>query len=343
MMLADTQMAIRAVRTFVPDTTQTAEAAIAAGLADPNDVAVHGVRELPVSHQESAPQMALRAARLALAAADLPADRVDVLIHAWAYHQGHDFWSPAHYIADRLGASRAMPYGIQQMCNGGATGIQVAVAHLLADPTVRNVLVTTADRFDPAGFDRWRGDYGLVYGDGATATLVRRDPRGELVLRGMASVPVPGVEAMHRGADPFSPAPRWWSERVDVRRTKKAYAASAGLDGFAKATHQALTKAVTGALRGARVAADDRRLRLVALPRVGARILHDTYHPAVRELVGAEIVSLGESTGHLGAGDAAANMASIVSGRMLEPGELALVVSAGAGFTYSCLLVEAPN
>ena len=39
--------------------------------------------------------MAVRAARNALSRAGVPAGDLAAVLHAWTYHQGHDFWSPA--------------------------------------------------------------------------------------------------------------------------------------------------------------------------------------------------------------------------------------------------------
>jgi 3-oxoacyl-[acyl-carrier-protein] synthase III len=59
----------------------------------------------------------------------------------------------------------------------------------------------------------------------------------------------------------------------------------------------------------------------------------------ITELTRAVALPTGQGTGHLGAGDAPAGLAELHHDKLLEPGEYALVMSAGAGFTWSCLLV----
>jgi 3-oxoacyl-[acyl-carrier-protein] synthase III len=52
-------------------------------------------------------------------------------------------------------------------------------------------------------------------------------------------------------------------------------------------------------------------------------------------------LSLAGRTGHLGAGDLAANLADIVAERRLEAGAIAAVLGAGGGFTWTCAIVRA--
>jgi 3-oxoacyl-[acyl-carrier-protein] synthase-3 len=265
------------------------------------------------------------------------------------YYQGHDLWSPAHYLAGRLGARQALPFGVQQVCNGGVAGLELTAARLAAaraaEPDrVHTGLVTTADRFTAPGFDRWSADYGVVYGDGATAALLRTPsgPEDAFLLRSVVTVAAPELEAMHRGADAFTPAARTRRERVDMRATKRAYLAEHGNEPFLAANRRAVTTIVETALAEAGLTPDDPRLTCAVLPRFGRKTLDQLWRPQLATLLRTEFVDFGRTTGHLGAGDALAGLAELAAQRLLEPGEAALVFSAGAGFTWSCLVVEAP-
>lgn len=166
-------MCLSGLSTWIPQDCEKVQDAIARGAVEEDTAEDLGYEQLPVA-SIAAPEMAVLAARRALldTVPVLPAP--GLLLHAWMHYQGHDLWSPAHYIADRLNLPDALPIGIQQICNGGAASIEMAVARLMADPELAGVLVTTADRFAPPGFDRWRSDYGIAYGDGATALVVHR-------------------------------------------------------------------------------------------------------------------------------------------------------------------------
>jgi 3-oxoacyl-[acyl-carrier-protein] synthase-3 len=335
---------------WLPPERETAEAAIAAGRLDPPTAERDQYTELPVSRQLAAPQMAVRAARDVLAQAGWPPREVDLLCHSWIYHQGHDFWSPAHHVAHHIAADRAVPIGIQQMCNGGACGVELAATRLLTDPAVTRALVTSADRFDEAGFDRWKGDYGVGYGDGAAAVALRSSPTGgparagALYLRSVVSVADSRLERMHRGDDMFTPAPRWQGGRVDIRRTKKAFLASAP-ESFVEIASRSVRQVISTALRDADLAADDPRIRAVVLPRLGRQILDSTYVPAASTVVRAPAADFGRRTGHLGAGDLLANIADARDQNLAGSDGVILVLSAGAGFTWSCAVLDArpPN
>lgn len=347
-MRIDGRVRIAALTTWLPSTRERIAEAVIAGRLSEHDAANSGYEELSVSADLAAPDMALHAAEQALDQARVAAAELDLILHSWIYYQGHDFWSPPHYIASELGALAAQPIGVQQMCNGAAAALEVAVCKILADPATCRVLITTADRFCPPGFDRWRGDYGLVYGDGATAAVLINDSAdsehevdGKLELLSITTVAAAQLEWMHRGEDLFSPAPRMLGDFVDIRRTKKAFlTAVGGSEVFAKHVGAAVEQVLRSGLSDAGICPDDSRLRLITLPRVGAAARDMTYLPAVSAVLTAEPVDLGRHTGHLGAGDLLANLATMLSDNLLAPGEIGVSLSAGAGFTWSCVVVR---
>jgi 2-polyprenyl-6-methoxyphenol hydroxylase-like FAD-dependent oxidoreductase/3-oxoacyl-[acyl-carrier-protein] synthase III len=337
-------LGLASVTAWVPETTETAAGAVSAGRLTSSEVQTTGYRRLPVSSGLAAPEMAVLAARRGLARAGRAAAELRVVAHAWTYHQGHDFWSPAHYIASQLGADRAVPFGIQQMCNGGGIALQLAATQLAAEPEEASALVTTADRFCAPGFDRWHGDYGLWYGDGATAAVLssRTGPDDDLELLAIHTVAAPDIETMHRGEDGFSAAPHQHGEAVDIRRTKKAFLQAHGKEHFSAVVAEKVPAVVRAALAEAGLRASDERVRCVLLPRLGRTPLQDAYEPALAAVTPAPALDLGEDTGHLGAGDLLANLAALVERELLAPGEIALALSAGGGFTWSCAVVRRP-
>lgn len=342
-MRIDGRIRIAAAGTELPATTESTVDALAAGRLTAQDADNSGYLELPVSADLAPPQLAVRAAEATLARAGVPAADLDLVAHSWTYHQGHDFWSPAHYVAARLGADRAQPIGVHQMCNGGAAALETVVSRLLADANTHRALVTTADCFRAPGFDRWRGDYGVVYGDGATAAVL--DVATAPVTRGLELLSVSTVAAaelewMHRGDDRFSPAARMPGTAVDVRRTKKAFLAATGKEAFAKTVADRVGEVLGRGLADAGVSVTEPRLVLV--PRLGAAALRDVYRPAVNAVLPAPVADLGAHTGHLGAGDVIANLAALAGEPLLRPGEAGVVLSAGAGFTWSCVVVRRP-
>ncbi|MCX5529211.1 3-oxoacyl-ACP synthase [Streptomyces sp. NBC_00006] len=340
---------------WLPATSRTPQDALLLGQVTAEEIAAMGYSYLPCSEDLSAPQMAAEAGLAALERAQVDPARLGSVHHAWTYYQGHDFWSPAHYVAARLGARHAVPVGIQQMCNGGAAALEAAVARLAVTAPPACALVTTADRFVAPGFDRWAGDYGVWYGDGATAAVLGRavtpgtvPPERSLQLRALVTRAQPDLEVVHRGRDRFHAAAGELGP-VDVRRTKKAYLSGTSRDAFVARLRRCTTEVLAAALAQAADrpgACTDSGPRSVLLPRLGAATARDIYGKAVAEVTGAPAVDLGAGTGHLGAGDALSNLAALSDPshpQGLLPGEYAVVLSAGAGFTWSALVVQRPT
>ncbi|MCL8015538.1 3-oxoacyl-[acyl-carrier-protein] synthase III C-terminal domain-containing protein [Streptomyces sp. AS02] len=338
-------IALEAAAIWTPEGRETVAAMVAAGRITAEEGEGLGLTAVPVA-DVPAPDMAVRAAERALEAAGRGARDIGLVAHGWLYHQGHDFWSPAHYIADRIGARTAFPVGVQQLSNAGAAAIGIAVDKLAADARLTAALVTTADRFCPPGFDRWAADYGVVYGDAGTAVLLRRyDParsRAALLLRSLTFVTAAEYESMYRGRDAFSPAPLWHGGRVDVRRPKKAYLEMrGGIAQFSESARECVRSVLLQALAEAGVEPQDPRIRCVALPRLSDGVLEMMYLPVLDGLVSGGVLRERENSGHLGAGDMLANLAHISANSELHPGDFAVVIGGGGGFTWSCAVVEA--
>ncbi|MER7224785.1 ketoacyl-ACP synthase III family protein [Streptomyces rubradiris] len=335
---------IAAAALWLPPKRDGAHSAVAEQRVEGNVARDLGHPRLPVADDISPPEMAVLAARQVLHGSGVAAADVTLLLHAWMHYQGHDLWSPAHYIAHQIGAHNTVPVGIQQICNGGAAALELAVARLSLAEGSRHALVTTADRFTAPGFDRWRSDYGAAYGDAATAVLLRQpaDAGDPLLLRALHTAAAPHLEAMHRGMDPFARLPRENSPVVDMRRTKRDYLRDHGVAPFKKINREMIRCVVQGALRDAGLAADDPRIRFVLLPRLGLKTLRNAWIPTLNELVAARPVDWGSDTGHLGTGDLPAGLHELLRRSALGPGDIGLLLNAGAGFTWSCAVVEAP-
>jgi 3-oxoacyl-[acyl-carrier-protein] synthase-3 len=346
-------LAVKAAATWLPPESESIADVVRAGRLEEQHLARAGVSDVRVSRDLAGPEQAALAACGALEAAGWPAARVGYLVHAWLYHQGHDFWSPAHYVANRIGAVNALPFGVQHMSNGGALGLQLAATRLIAGPGVSSALVTTGDRFSLPGFDRWTSDYDVAYGDGGTALLLGyRAPEGDrLRLCSVATSASPDLEVMFRGDDEFSPAPLSHSAPISVRRSKKGFLASDGPGGTGSSWKdhlvtlgpQRVRAVLQEALDDAGLEADDPRIKVAALPRLGPWPLEIQYTNVVQEMLKAEPLQMGAHTGHLGAGDFLANIADIIALDVLDPGDYAVVLGGGGGYTWSCALLQVPE
>src|SRR4051794_1607721 len=130
----DTPLYLAGCAAWLPETSECAEAAVAAGRYDASEREASGYESVLVCEDLAPPEMAARAAASALERSGHAPDALDLVVHASIYHQGHDFWSPASYVQDAVGAANAIAVNVNQMCNGGAAALELAAGYLLADP-----------------------------------------------------------------------------------------------------------------------------------------------------------------------------------------------------------------
>ncbi|EDY42529.1 ketoacyl-ACP synthase III family protein [Streptomyces sp. SPB074] len=323
---------------WLPPRVPAAEA-VAAGRCDEALVASTGMVSVAVARDEPPPEMAARAARTALDRAGF--DDVSLILHASFFYQGHDLWAPASYVQRVAVGNRCPAIEVGQVSNGGMAALGLAVDHLrggAADGAEdRRVLVTTGDAFRPPGFDRWRSDPGTFYGDGGTA-LVLSSRRGFARVRSLATVSAPGLEAMHRGDDPFGHAPFAHRPVVDLDACKKDFLASRQVTRVIAASGAAQDAAVERALASAGVALGD--VDRFVLPHLGRKRLRAGFLARFGIAEERTTWEWSRTVGHLGAGDQFAGFDHLVSSGTLAAGDLVVWMSVGAGFTYSCAVVE---
>ncbi|MGH2941621.1 MAG: ketoacyl-ACP synthase III family protein [Solirubrobacteraceae bacterium] len=328
---------VAAVASSLPGRASAREA-VRAGRYDEDEFEEAGYESVLVANGEAPPQMAVDAAREALGRSGVrPAD-VALVLHASVYHQGHDFWPSASYIQRHaLPGCRAPALNVDQMSNGSLAATELAASYLAAHGSRAAALVTAADKFCAPGFDRWRSDTGIVYGDGGVAAVLSR--RGGLArLLSIVTVGDSDLEQMHRGARPFSAEPWGGDGPHDVRARKRAYIAEVGLRETFERFAPALREVVQRSLDEAGIAQRD--VARFILPNVGRTLLERDYVRPLGLDWSQTLWDWGRRTGHLGAGDQLAGLANLVERRSVKPGDYLALIGVGAGFTWTCAIVE---
>ncbi|MBV1849576.1 ketoacyl-ACP synthase III family protein [Catellatospora tritici] len=341
----DGDIALCGANVWLPETVERTADAIARGRIDAGSAAEIGVDAVHVADGDlTPPDMAAAAALAALAAAGRPASTVGLLLHCHVWHQGYDIWCAPHYVAERIGADGCLPITLSQGCNAAMAAFELAIPWLTAHDDGRTVLVSAADRFPQPGFDRWRGAYGCVYGDGAAAAVLARGPvPGALAIRALASTARPELEEVNRAGLAATTAPRMHGADIDLRRPKKEYFQRHGMARFLEVTQAALRSVVEQSLAQAGVAADDPRIRGIAVPRISTAAIGTSYAPLLGSITAAPVLSMHRDTGHLSCADVVANVADLRSQVLHQPGDLGIVVNVGGGYTWSSLIVEATD
>ncbi|GGZ81741.1 ketoacyl-ACP synthase III family protein [Streptomyces echinoruber] len=322
--------------TWLPQPLRVGDAA-AQGLCRERDVARTDFVAATVSTDEPAPEMAARAARQALERSGLPAAAVHLLLYANVYYQGHDMWAPASYVQRAALGNRCPAIEVRQMSNGGMAALELAATHLAAATGPSAVLTVAADRFCLPGIDRWFSDPGSVFGDGGAA-LVLSNEDGYARLHSLVTVSDPALEAMHRGDDPFGPAPFTVRRPLDLKACQRSFLSSAGMSEIVARSASGQREALERALDDAGVALDD--VDWFVLPHFGRRRLTANYTAPYGIDLERTTWSWFRGVGHLGAGDQFASLGRLVDTGAAGPGDRCLLLGVGAGFTWSGAVVE---
>ncbi|NUR89444.1 MAG: 3-oxoacyl-ACP synthase [Nonomuraea sp.] len=281
--------------------------------------------------------MAARAAGRALRRSGLRPEDVRLILHATAYYQGQDLWPAPSYVQRVAVGNRCTAIEVRQMSNGGMAALELGAAYLGAAPGREGVLLTAADRFCPPGFDRWRSDPGTIYGDGGAA-LTLSSTGGFARLVSLVSVSDPELEGMHRGDDAFAPAAFTHRCPVDMDRWKRQYVRRAGMGASVLRVSAGHREAVEGALAEAGTGLDG--VDWFVVPHFGLRRLRSGYFTPFGIDPDRTTWSWARGVGHLGAADQFAGLDHLVSAGRAGPGQRLLLMGVGAGFTWSCAVVE---
>lgn len=126
-------------------------------------------RHVVVDPLETTATLGVLAARKALAVADVPPNKVDLIICATCTPE-HSFPATASIIQDSLGAANAGAYDLSAACSGFVYGMAMARSHIVAGDA-EYVLVIGSETFSRI-IDWTDRNTCVLFGDGAGAILV---------------------------------------------------------------------------------------------------------------------------------------------------------------------------
>lgn len=318
--------------------TCSVDQALREGLCDERTAARSAVESVAVSAGGSAPELAVTAGRQVLERTGTPATDIDLLLHATVQYQGHDLWAPASYIQRYAVGNRCPAVEIKQLSNGGMAALELAAGYLSGAPGRKGALLTTGDVFGEPGFARWRSDPGTVYGDAGTALVLTRGRTGLARLRSLVTVSDADLEQMHRGRDLFSRVPFALRQPLDLGLLQQTFIEDTGRSYSVARITAGQDETLKRTLAEADCTLTD--IAWFVLPNFGYGRLNSTF--LRRWSIPEERTTWpwGRSVGHLGAGDQFAGLAFLAESGRVEPGELCLLFGIGAGFTWSCAVLE---
>ena len=318
---------------FLPP-AMSAEEALRQGLTDSGTVAGTGMRGVTVSGGLSGPEMAVQAGRRALDASGLSPTDIDLVTFSALYYTGHDMWAAASYVQRGAVGGRCPAVEVRQTSNGGMAALDLAASYLAGG---RYAALLTCDRFCPPGIDRWRSDPGTVFADGGAAVVLARGG-GFARLRSIVIGSDTELEQMHRGDDPFSPAPLRLRSPLDVRHTTRAFLRAVGTSYALSRMEAGQAEVVKAALAEADL--DPSAIDLFVLPHFGRRRMETGFFRPLGVPPERTTWEWARGVGHLGAGDQFAGLAWLRDSGRLRAGQRCALIGVGGGFSWSCAVLE---
>ncbi len=328
----------------VPPPTSAADA-VARGEYDADEYARSGWTGAADAGDTPAPDLAVTAAREAMAMSGHEPGEIDLVLHASSYHQGPEGWSPAHYVQHHAVGGDAPALELRQTCNGMWVGVDLAACYLAAVPGRTAALITGADNFNAPLISRWRYASGLasgrssIFGDGGTALVLSRRA-GFAELLSVCSGSIPELEEIYRGDEALFPPAATVGRELRLGERMAAYAETRPglLSWAASRLAEVRTDLAKQALAEAGLAPDDitRATHVFAGDvRHVRQVLEPIGIPAERGLL-----EFGRARGHLGVNDHVAGLHHLVETAQVTSGDHVLIVSNGAGTGLTCAVVR---
>ncbi|SEK56120.1 ketoacyl-ACP synthase III family protein [Streptacidiphilus jiangxiensis] len=322
-----------------------ADRAVAMGLYDETEWKNSGWTGAAVAGAISAPEMAVGAARRALARSGHRADEVALLLHASAFDQGPDLWSPQHYVLRHALGTAVPAMEVRQGCNGALAGMELAHGYLSAGPDRVAALVTAADNFGTSRMDRWRYQSGVntnrgsIFGDAGTA-VVMSSREGFARVKAMNSTSLPEFEEMNRPAGPLFPPAVTLDGPIDLsgrlreftRRFPDAAAAAK------QALHNTRTELGLRTIAEAGLTPAD-IVRVTHVLSGGEEYIRSVLGPMGID-PGRGMLEFGRDVGHMSVNDHLAALTHLVETRQVAEGDHILMINNGVGVSVSAAVIE---
>ncbi|GLY75595.1 ketoacyl-ACP synthase III family protein [Actinoallomurus iriomotensis] len=331
-------MYISGVGSYVPATVGVDDA-VAAGRYTAEEVELHGLVSVAVAGDVPAPEMALRAARTAVARSGRSPTELDLLLYTSTWHQGPEGWPPQSYVQRHLVGDGVLSTQLKQGCNGMFTALELAASYLRGGH--RAALLVTADNYGTPLVDRWRMLPGAVAGDAASAVVL--DTEGGFArLASVCTASVSQAEEMHRCAEPLFPPGVTEGRTVDFAAHNDVFRRRAVVEGDGTGVlvtlDERMAEVIDQSLSEAGIKAGD--VTRVACMNTSQEIADQICEHRLGIPASRSTWEFGRTLGHCGASDQIVALEHLVRGGELGPGDHLLMFAYGPGVTISAAVVE---
>jgi 3-oxoacyl-[acyl-carrier-protein] synthase III len=333
-------MYISGVGSYLPGTVGV-DHAVAAGWYPAEEVELHRLASVAVAGDLPAPEMALRAARSAVARSGRSPTELDLLLYTSTWHQGPEGWPPQAYVQRHLVGDGVLSTQLKQGCNGMFTALELAASYLRAGHGRQAALLVAADNYGTPLADRWRMLPGAVAGDAGSAVVLDTEP-GFARLASVCSMSVSQAEEMHRCAEPLFPPGITEGRTADFGAHNDAFRRRAVVEGDGTGVlvtlDERMAEVIDQALSEAGIKAGD--VTRVACMNTSQEIADQICEHRLGIPASRSAWEFGRTIGHCGASDQILALEHLVRGGGLGPGDRLLMFGFGPGVTISGAVVE---
>jgi 3-oxoacyl-[acyl-carrier-protein] synthase III len=284
----------------------------------------------------SAPEMAVRAARQALARADADPAQIGMVLHATVFSQGPQMWHSPAYIQREITGSAAPAFEIGLGCNGLFAALEFAAPRMGAMDRAETVLLTSAENLGSPLLDRWNSARGIIMGDAGSALLLSRDT-GFARLRAVGSVAMPQLEELNRGGEPLHPGSVPPGKKIDMKARALYFREHVmSLADAAEVSAAAHTTVIERTLDEADRKMDD--MAWVIYHNVAAYIMNDVLLEPLGIPMDKTTWQFGRGIGHTGASDHWLSLNHLLITGQLAAGDQVLLAGAAPATVSSAVL-----
>ncbi|MDX6356457.1 MAG: 3-oxoacyl-[acyl-carrier-protein] synthase [Streptomyces sp.] len=289
-----------------------------------------------------ASDLAVEAARQALAACFVAPTEIDLLVVAVSDLADHLYWDISAAVQGRLGARRAEAVLVNQACGGGVTAFDTVAGRLATHPGYEVAVLVATHRVCEAYWDRTSSGTAPT-SDGAVAVVLRRGhPRCRwLATETRTDGRYAGLLKMPGGtAQPFT--------AISVASPPNVGTVMDRLTGFFGADGRAAYEFTEVLRAGERQVLGDALRRVVPAPAATVHVVrgHDVRAASGDLALDLDVVlkPTGPATafdlGHLGAGDQLIGLRALLEDGDTAAGDIVALVSTGSGAHWACTLLE---
>lgn len=143
-----------------------------------------GIRQRHVADDENTvTYMATCAAKKALEQANVPPEKINVVISHGSEYKDHLVWNAAAKIQHNIGAENAYAFEMYALCAGAPIAMNMARGMMLADPSLEYVMLAAGSREnDLINLKNERSRFMFNFGAGGGAMLLQRGAGKNLIL-----------------------------------------------------------------------------------------------------------------------------------------------------------------